>query len=162
MPSVTSLHPPGAVPSSRWQGTACSRFLAPSPGFHSSCLVFLANSCRMKLFNNIFRGLQAAGETEPRSSACLCRFAASGQPHGEAPPEILRDSLFLELQGWSWVRQPPAGVTTAGWQWCPLQNSGGNEAVVAQSPSRNKRGVCNQLQTMGSKKRIFGTSSFAF
>lgn len=34
--------------------------------FRFSCLVFLANSSRVKLFNNIFGGTQAAGEAEPK------------------------------------------------------------------------------------------------
>lgn len=48
-------------------------------GFHFSCLIFLANSCRVKLFNNIFSGLQAAGETEPRLCLPLpiCHFRRS-------------------------------------------------------------------------------------
>lgn len=67
--------------------------------FHFSCLVFLANSCRVKLFNNIFSGLQAAGETEPRRCACLCRFPTAGQPQGELPPGILSGLFYFGAAG---------------------------------------------------------------
>lgn len=43
--------------------------------FHFSRLVFLANSCRVKLFNNIFGGMQAAGETQPKHFPCRGGFA---------------------------------------------------------------------------------------
>lgn len=51
--------------------------------FRFSCLVFLANSYRVKLFNNIFGGMQAAGETQPKHFPCRRGFATSGQPKGK-------------------------------------------------------------------------------
>ncbi|EOA94288.1 hypothetical protein Anapl_18067 [Anas platyrhynchos] len=39
--------------------------------FRCSRLVFLANSSRVKLFNNIFGGMQAAGEPEPKRFSFL-------------------------------------------------------------------------------------------
>lgn len=46
-------------------------FTGTLAGFRCSRLVFLANSSRVKLFNNIFGGMQAAGEPEPKRFSFL-------------------------------------------------------------------------------------------
>lgn len=47
---------------------------------HFSCLVFLANSSRVKLFNNIFSSTQPAEETPPKPRSCLYGLVTSGRP----------------------------------------------------------------------------------
>lgn len=157
------LTPPWGCASLPLAGNSLLTFPGTPARFHSSCLVFLANSCRVKLFNNIFSGLQAAGETEPRRCARLCRCATWGQPQGKVSPETLRNSEFWSCKGRSWALQLPAGIGTRRVATASPPKQAWREVVgAAPSPSRNKGGVfSNQLREMGSRKRILGTSSFA-
>lgn len=107
------LPPPWGCASLPLAGNSLLVFPGTLARFHLSCLVFLANSCRVKLFNNIFSGLQAAGETEPRRCACLCRFATWGRPRGEGT-SIPEGICTWELQGMELGTLLPAGMATEG------------------------------------------------